>query len=248
MKKITVSKFALAGIMPVCAILPIIATSCGPKKNTHAMVSDMTPIIDPDTGGAHITAMINTQPLYDEALVSVISKKGEHLVTMYEDGGMPFSHQNSLRLPVKEHMISINLSFYDYVGESTETTFNLEIDYFDKSGKVHTEVVHNLTLSTEYSEKDKETVHILAFNDLHGAATGCGDTDFPNTSYKNPGVMRMAQTFDPILHNNPGSILLSCGDNNSGDAFSTATHGETMYPLLKSLDCRYSAVGNHAFE
>lgn len=106
-------------------------------------------------------------------------------------------------------------------------------------------VLTNANNNTGY---DIETNHILSINDLHGAAEGYGDTEFPNTSYKNPGLIRMASHIDDRLHNNPGTILISGGDNNSGDAFSTATHGETLYPILRSLECQYSAVGNHGFE
>jgi len=95
-------------------------------------------------------------------------------------------------------------------------------------------------------------VHILSFNDLHGAAAGYGDSIYAShlsmPSFKDPGVIRMAKVINDVVEAHPGSIVLSGGDNNSGNAFSTSNHAEHLYPLLKAMDVRYSAVGNHAFE
>jgi len=94
--------------------------------------------------------------------------------------------------------------------------------------------------------------HLLSFNDFHGAAAGYGDAEYAKNlsmpSAQNPGIVRMAKTIYDITKQFPNSVVLSAGDNNSGDAFSTSNHAEYLYPLLKSMGTRYSAVGNHAFE
>lgn len=111
--------------------------------------------------------------------------------------------------------------------------------------------VSNVIMSTSCSGHDEidNAVHILNINDFHGAAVGYGDDAYPlSVSSKNPGIERLANTYNDFLETHPNSIFLAAGDNNSGDSFSTATHGETLYPLLKAMGVRYSALGNHAFD
>lgn len=96
---------------------------------------------------------------------------------------------------------------------------------------------------------DDSVVHLLDFNDFHGAAVGYGDPDYAlNVSNKNPGVERIAKIVSDFQYAHPNTILLSGGDNNSGDCFSSTEHGATLFPLLKAMNVRHSAVGNHAFE
>lgn len=111
--------------------------------------------------------------------------------------------------------------------------------------------ISNVIMSTSCSEYEEidNAVHILNINDFHGAAVGYGDSAYPlSVSSKNPGIERLANTYNEFLKTHPNSIFLAAGDNNSGDSFSTATHGETLYPLLKAMGVRYSALGNHAFD
>ncbi|MCQ3915701.1 MAG: hypothetical protein MJ195_03120 [Mycoplasmoidaceae bacterium] len=93
-------------------------------------------------------------------------------------------------------------------------------------------------------------VHILSLNDLHGVAEGYGEDkkDYPTTNVKSPGVIRLMNQIGFTLDTCPGSFLVTAGDNNSGDMFSTALHGESIYKILNKMGARYSAVGNHAFE
>lgn len=93
--------------------------------------------------------------------------------------------------------------------------------------------------------------HILDINDFHGAAAPFGEDEKDyqiEVSYHNPGIERLAEFYDGFLQDHPSTVFLAAGDNNSGDCFSTVTHAKTLYPLLKALGVRYSAVGNHAFE
>lgn len=96
---------------------------------------------------------------------------------------------------------------------------------------------------------DDSTIHLLDINDFHGAAVGYGDPNYPlNVSNKNPGIERIAKTYDSFLKTHPNTAFLSAGDNSSSECFSSTEHGATLYPLLKALNIRHSAVGNHAFE
>lgn len=93
------------------------------------------------------------------------------------------------------------------------------------------------------------TEHILSFNDLHGADVGFGDPDYSlPVSSKNPGIERMANAINHFKEVNPNTIVVSAGDNASGDAFGSWNHGEEVSKLNKALDVRYSAVGNHEWE
>lgn len=97
------------------------------------------------------------------------------------------------------------------------------------------------------SSKNKQQIHLLSVNDFHGAAPGYGDPDFV-TNKENAGAIRLAQETQEIISRYPGSMLVSAGDFNAGEAFSTVTHAETFYPVLKAMDIRCSAVGNHEWE
>lgn len=91
--------------------------------------------------------------------------------------------------------------------------------------------------------------HILDINDFHGACVGYGDDCYAlNVSPKNPGILRVADTINTFKEQHPNTVVLSAGDNNSGDSFSTAYHGETTFKILSKMGVDYSAVGNHAFE
>lgn len=105
------------------------------------------------------------------------------------------------------------------------------------------------TSCKEEKVDDNSTVHLLDFNDFHGAAVGYGDPDYPlNVSSKNPGIERIAKIYYDFLKQHPNTMFLSGGDNNSSDCFSSVKHAATLFPLLKALGVQHSAVGNHAFE
>lgn len=91
--------------------------------------------------------------------------------------------------------------------------------------------------------------NILDINDFHGACVGYGDDDYAlDVSGHNPGVLRLADTINTFKKDHPNTVVVSAGDNNSGDSFSTAYHAETTFKILSKMGVDYSAVGNHAFE
>lgn len=98
----------------------------------------------------------------------------------------------------------------------------------------------------EEAPKQSEA-HILNINDFHGAAPGFGD-DFFATNQLNAGAVRLTQETQEIIYKHPGSVLLSGGDFNAGESFSTCAKAETFYPVVHEMGFKYSAVGNHAWE
>lgn len=108
---------------------------------------------------------------------------------------------------------------------------------------------------TGCAPKDNHSeAYLVDMNDFHGACEGYGEygeeqTDYPLTiAGQNPGIVRIANEINEFKKEHPNTVLLSAGDNNSGDAFSTSLHGESTFNILRELGVRYSAVGNHAFE
>ncbi|MCQ3914538.1 MAG: hypothetical protein MJ201_01820 [Mycoplasmoidaceae bacterium] len=128
--------------------------------------------------------------------------------------------------------------------------FNIFLEYTGKSGKKEIRILKNLKVFSKYEDRPEgeEVLHILDINDLHGAAPGYGDDVISGVSRHNPGLIRIADQMGETLRDYPGSIVLSAGDNATGDAFSTAMHGKSLFPVEKSLGVQYSAVGNHEFD
>lgn len=243
--------------IPTIMVATVIAAPIAVYCNVDAKMLDVPTkdvVIDPTTGGANFTFYMHETAQNNEVLVSVINKSHENLVTLFLDGQDPFSAENSLVYPVVDGKVNIHLSFSKFVGDNIDAIFDLEVNYLSKSGNVKSKFAHNMKLSTHYvhPESKFEQIHIYDLNDFHGAAEGYGDDDpdqiFSNVSYHNPGVLRIGDQLYPKLQQYPGSIFVTAGDNNSGDTFSTSTHGATLYPVLKAMGARYSAVGNHAFE
>jgi len=98
------------------------------------------------------------------------------------------------------------------------------------------------------ANKNVSEVHVLSINDFHGAAPGYGDLDFKITGKANAGAIRLADETQKIIEKHPGSILIAAGDLNAGESFSTVSQAKTFYPVLKAMDIKFSAVGNHAWE
>lgn len=105
----------------------------------------------------------------------------------------------------------------------------------------------SVTSQSCFAETNNQTVHIYSINDFHGAACGYGDLDI-NVSPNNPGVLRLANVLNDKIKASPNSMIVSAGDNNSGDVFSSSQQGRTIFPVLQGLNVRYSAVGNHEFD
>lgn len=108
-------------------------------------------------------------------------------------------------------------------------------------------LIANLCIFINISCTKNNEIHICNINDIHGAAAGYGDSDL-KTSSNIPGVIRLTRDIYQTIDNYPGSLFLSAGDNNSGNAFSSCTHGQNFFPILKNMGIDYSAIGNHEFD
>lgn len=245
MRKITVSKVLLSSLVPI-SVIPVFAiTNC---SKTDIAVSNITAVVNKDSGGADFELSLPKQPSDGKVEVTVVDVSGEHGVQLYTDNQKPYYGSNTAIFPVQNRKIKIHTCFNEFIGKSASTTFGLSIKYVGKQNAITTSVIDGLKLELNYDPQPaKEEVHLYNINDFHAAAAGFGD-DYFNPSSKNPGAIRVAQEISPLLEKYPGSVFLTSGDNNSGEAFSTCTHGETLYPILSAMGARYSAVGNHAFE
>ncbi len=241
-------QIAIPSVMAVTIIAVPLAVHYGiEEKILYVPTNEI--VVDSTTGAGDITIPFYEQTQDNKVLVSVINKSGDNLVTLFLDGENPYSSQNSLIFPVIDNKIHVNFSFAKFQGDNISAVFDLEVDYVNSHNVTKTKFAKDMKLSTAYHrEENIQHVHILDINDIHGAAPGYGEIDFSTTSPKNPGVVRLMDKVSDILLNNPGSVFLSAGDNNSGEAFSSSTHAESMYPILSAMGIDYSAVGNHAFE
>lgn len=241
-----------ATMVTAMVVAPVAIYFCIDDKVLNVTTKDI--VIDPTTGGASFKFTLNEPTQDGEVLVSIINKSHDSLINLFSSQADPYSSSKSLIYPVVNNEVTIYLSFSKFIGDNIDAIFDLEVNYFNKHGKIRTKIARNMKLSTKYihPEGNLEQVHIYDLNDFHGAAEGYGDDDpdhvFNNISYKNPGALRIADQIHKQIEQYPGSILVTAGDNNSGDTFSTSTHGATLYPVLKAMGARYSAVGNHAFE
>lgn len=244
MHKITVSKILLATFTPTVAVAACsVITSC----SVEVSVSTKKPIVDSTTGKATIDLRLSEQPKDNEVVVSVSTTKGKYQVSLVSEDGTIYDAQPTVTYEAHNRQSRIYVAFKDFTGDDATSSFNLKVKYKNKSGQNRSCSVKGCQLKVHYVHPVTETVHIVDLNDFHGAAAGYGDEYFSTVSSKNPGAIRIAQAIEPILER-PGSIFLTAGDNTSGESFSTSTHAQSMFPILKSMKARYCAVGNHAFE
>lgn len=88
------------------------------------------------------------------------------------------------------------------------------------------------------------TVTILQFSDFHGAVDNA-------TSSKNPGMDKFAavvKEYTQQATDEHGYIVVSGGDNYQGTAMSNLTYGKVISEMMKELNVKYSAVGNHEYD
>lgn len=91
-------------------------------------------------------------------------------------------------------------------------------------------------------EENYNIVDILSFNDLHGNVIESG---------KNIGAAKLAGVINEYKAQESdkyGVIPVSAGDLFQGTAISNLTKGAPVVEMIKSLDIKLSAVGNHEFD
>lgn len=102
--------------------------------------------------------------------------------------------------------------------------------------------------------KKNNYIEILSINDLHGAFDGNGHETMAHET-KVPGMIRLgyrineiyAENFE-ITGSNKSSLFISAGDTFEGTAYSALTKGSAINSILKLLNLKYSAIGNHDFD
>lgn len=91
------------------------------------------------------------------------------------------------------------------------------------------------------------TSHIMNIGDVYGEMPGYGD-DYFDVDPTNAGAIRTADAMQRIVANNPGSFIVNNGDAAAAGVFSVPSKGSTTYNVLKAMDVRYSAIGNHEWD
>ena len=84
-------------------------------------------------------------------------------------------------------------------------------------------------------------INLFSFNDFHGTVDN-------SASASNPGMARFTAIAQHIMGQYPNSALLAAGDNYQGSAISNYFLGEPVSKMMKALDVKYSAAGNHDFD
>ena len=83
-------------------------------------------------------------------------------------------------------------------------------------------------------------IAVISFNDYHGRFV---EVD------KSVGLAKFATAVkDQVKAVDGNAIVVSGGDNYQGTALSVLTHGAPVNDLMKELDVKLSAVGNHEFD
>lgn len=246
MRKITVSKVLFSSLIPTVLIgACAITTSCGPGASVSAKDLD----VDLDSGAAAFQITLDEQPVNNRVEVFITTTKGTNKVQILDEYDSPYSGSTERAVyRVRNRVIEARVSFNTYSGVSIQSSFDLHVKYTDKDRYDKQIDLKGFNLNLKYEHERFEELHLLNLNDFHGSCPGYGDEYFNNISSKNPGAIRIAKEFAPIMEQHPGSVIVTAGDNNSGECFSTSVHGTSTYNVLRSLGARYSAVGNHAFE
>jgi 2',3'-cyclic-nucleotide 2'-phosphodiesterase (5'-nucleotidase family) len=84
-------------------------------------------------------------------------------------------------------------------------------------------------------------VDILSFNDFHGSLA-------EDPKGKNPGIAKLVAYAKAQIAAQPNTIIVSGGDLYQGSALSNLTYGKPVNEILKLLNVRLSALGNHEFD
>lgn len=87
-------------------------------------------------------------------------------------------------------------------------------------------------------------VDILLFNDFHGNVA----EDTRPGKGKNAGMAKMIGYVRTAGMENPNTIVVAGGDNYQGTAISNLTYGAPVSAMMRAMDVKVCAVGNHEFD
>ncbi|XQP55017.1 MAG: hypothetical protein ACOQNV_02690 [Mycoplasmoidaceae bacterium] len=252
-------KIALASVTSLLAV-PTVGLTIGvvagcnkdntPPDDSGISVSTKDVEVNHNSGIGEFDIIMDEQPVDNQIYVYVITAEGPHHMELLGPDDRVYHGHPAILYDMYNGIAHVKMGFTEFIGETTKTVVSLEVRYNNRKGEWVLKHIYGINLTVTYVQHPLEEVHIFALNDLHGVAEGYGESkiDYPTTNVKNPGVIRLMNEIGHDLDVYPGSFLVTAGDNNSGDMFSTALHGESIYKVLNKMGARYSAVGNHAFE
>lgn len=250
-KKMSVALLSSLGMVPVIGSV-CIGVSCSKKQKDDAGIEVSTKDVEVDynNGVGELDVILTEQPIDNKAYIYIINAEGPHHVELLDDRDSIYHGHPAGLYDVENGVAHIFIGFTEFIGETTKTVIHLQVRYNNRKNQWIQKDVYGINLFTNYVHPDTERVHIFSLNDFHGCAEGYGESKdyFPSINYKNPGAIRLMNKIQPLIESSPGSFLVTAGDNNSGDMFSTSLHGESIYKVLQAMGARYSAVGNHAFD
>lgn len=94
-----------------------------------------------------------------------------------------------------------------------------------------------------FGDVEKDSVHILYFNDFHGNIS-----EEVTGKKRNMGMAKMVGYVNEFKEKHTNTIVLSGGDNYQGTSDSNLTMGKPVTAMMKGMGITASAVGNHEFD
>lgn len=251
MKRRHISLIAAGALIaPITAGMLSVACSAQSQDDSGIRVSTKDIEVNHNSGIGEFDIIMDEQPVDDHIYVYVITAVGPHHMELLGPEDRVYHGHPAVLYEMYNGVSHIRMGFTEFIGESTKTVVSLQVRYNNRKGEWVLKHIYDINLTVTYVQNKIEEVHIFSLNDLHGVAEGYGEnkSDYPTVNVKDAGLIRIMNEIGLTLDTHPGSFLVTAGDNNSGDMFSTAVHGSSIYKMLKAMGARYSAVGNHAFE
>lgn len=115
------------------------------------------------------------------------------------------------------------------------------IEKLVKNGLVNKDLIKKLEI--KYKKINDKDIHILYFNDFHGAIT-----EEITGRRRNIGMSKMVNYVNEFVKKYPNTIILSGGDNYQGTVDSNLTYGKPVSKMFKNMNITASAVGSHEFD
>jgi 5'-nucleotidase/UDP-sugar diphosphatase len=100
-------------------------------------------------------------------------------------------------------------------------------------------IVLSVCATNVYAQDSIDTLAIISFNDFHGKF-------LPDKEV--PGAAALVGTVNALRNSVHHSIVVSGGDNFSGDFVSRITRAGLLKQMFDKMDVELSAVGNHEFD
>ncbi len=254
MKRRNAALISIGSILgtPLACLSAGVVTSCSniAPDDAGIYVSTKDVEVNHNSGIGEFDLTLDEQPVDNKVYVYVITAEGPHHMELLAPDERVYHGHPAILYDMYNGVTKVRMGFTEFVGETTKTVVSIEVRYNNRRGEWVLKHVNGINLTVTYTQNPIEEVHLFSLNDLHGVAEGYGeDKDYyPATNVKDAGLIRIADEIGPVIDSHPGSFIVTAGDNNSGDMFSTALHGQSIFEVLKAMGARYSAVGNHAFE